>query len=37
MTCLCPQKFYSVGRKPASHHRCVGADSGVFIAIPEEK
>jgi len=29
---------YSVGRKkPTSHHGCVRADSGVFIANPEGK
>jgi hypothetical protein len=31
-------KDYSVGRKkPTSHHRCLRADSGVFIANPEGK
>jgi len=32
------RSVYSVGRKkPTSHHRCVRADSGVFIANPEGK
>jgi len=33
-----PWNTYSVGRKkPTSHHRCVRADSGVFVANPEGK